>query len=175
MSTLRQDIRFECRMLARNPGFTISVILILALGIGANTAIFSVVNAVLLRPLPYTDPDRIIQVQEQKLRQGIRNVGSSHPTLIYWRRHNQVFQDIAGLESRRFYVTELEKPRELFGSAVSPAYFSVMGMKPMLGREFLPEEEQPGRGHVVMLSFPFWREHMGADPHAIGKFLNLNG
>ncbi|MHC4517055.1 MAG: ABC transporter permease [Planctomycetota bacterium] len=174
MSTLWQDIRYGIRMLARHPGFTVAVILILALAIGANTAIFSVVNAVLFKRLPYDDPDRIVRVTEQKLQQGLDSIGSSHPTLIYWRQHNQVFENIAGMEGHRFYVTGPVKSRHLIAFAVSPSYFSVMGMKPMLGREFLPEEEQPGRGHVVVLSFAFWREHMGADPQAIGQSLILD-
>jgi putative ABC transport system permease protein len=175
MRTLWKDLKYSIRMLARNLGFTVSVIMILAIGIGTNTAIFSVVHAVLFKSLPYNEPERIVMIREQKLQQGLYRLGPSHRTLIYWRQHNQVFENIAGVSGRRFYVTGPEKSRLVIAFAVSPNYFSVMGMRPMLGREFLPEEEQPGHGHVVILSFAFWREHMGGDPAVIGKSLILDG
>ena len=175
MEGVWQDIRRGCRSLLRDPGFAVSVIVILALAIGANTAIFSVVNTVLFKRLPYDEADRIVIVQEQKLRQGLDRIGSSHPTLNYWREHNEVFENIAGVEGHRFYVTGLERSQQLILFAVSPGYFSVMGMQPMLGRGFLPEEEQPGHGRVVVLSFAFWREHMAGDPQAVGKSLMLDG
>jgi len=175
VSTFSNDIKYAVRILAKRPGFAVAVVLTLSIGIGVNTAIFSVVNAVLFKPLPYDEPDRIVVVTEQKLQQGLDRIASSHRTLTYWREHNQVFENIAGVEGHRFYVTGPEKPRNIIGFAVSPSYFSVMGMKPMLGRGFLPEEEQPGRGHVAVLSFAFWREHMGGDPQAIGQSLMLNG
>ncbi|MBN1509539.1 MAG: ABC transporter permease [Sedimentisphaerales bacterium] len=175
METLWQDIRHAFRMLARNPGFAIVVVVILSLGIGANTAVFSVVNAVLFKRLPYEQPDRIVVLQEQKLQQGLRGIASSHHTLVYWREHNQVFEGLSGVEGHRFYVTGPEKSQHLIAFAVSPGYFSVMGAKPMLGREFLAEEEQPGHGKVVMLSYAFWREQMGGDPEVIGKSLLMDG
>lgn len=174
MSSFWQDIRYAVRTLGRSPGFAVVVVVILAVGIGANTAIFSVVNAVLFKRLPYHEPDRIVVLQEQKLQQGLDRIASSHHTLLYWREHNQVFESVAGVEGHRFYVTGPEKSRHVIAFAVSPGYFSVMGMKPMLGRGFLPEEEQPGHGHVMVLSFAFWREHMGGDPQAIGKSLVLD-
>jgi len=174
MITLWYDTRYALRQLIRHPGFTVAVVLTLSIGIGANTAIFSVVNTVLFKPLPYDEPDRIVMVRQQKLQQGLKNMGASQRTLTYWRQHNQVFEKIAGVAGRRFYVTGVEKPRNIIAFAVSPSYFSVMGMKPMLGREFLPEEEQPGHGHVVILSFAFWREYMGGDPRAIGKSIILD-
>jgi len=175
VETVWQDIRRGCRSLLRDPGFAVSVIVILALAIGANTAIFSVVNTVLFKRLPYDDADRIVIVQEQKLRQGLDRIASSHHTLNYWREHNEVFESIAGVEGHRFYVTGSERSQHLIAFAVSPGYFSVMGVQPMLGRGFLPEEEQPGHGHVVILSCAFWREHMASDPEAIGKSLILDG
>ena len=174
MTTLGYDTRCAFRQLIKHPGFTVAVILTLSIGIGVNTAIFSVVNAVLFKPLPYDEPDRIVMVRQQKLQQGLRNMGASQRTFAYWRQHNEVFENMAGVGGRRFYVTRAEKSRHIIAFFVSPSYFSVMGMKPMLGREFLPEEEQPGRGHVVILSFAFWREHMGGDPQAIGKSLILD-
>jgi putative ABC transport system permease protein len=175
MGTLWQDIRYGLRMLARNPGFAVVVVVILALGIGANTAVFSVVNAVLFKRLPYEEPDRIVLLQEQKLRQGLRGIASSHHTLAYWREHNQMFESMAGVEGHRFYVTGPQKSRHIIAFAVSPGYFSVMGARPMLGRDFLPEEERPGQEQVVVLSFAFWHEYLGGDPQAIGKSLLLDG
>lgn len=175
METLWQDIRYGFRMLARNPGFAIMVVVILSLGIGANTAVFSVVNAVLFKRMPYNEPDRIVVLHEQKLQQGLHDIASSHHTLVYWREHNQVFESISGLEGHRFYVTGPLKSQHVIAFAVSPGYFSVMGMEPMLGRGFLAEEEQPGHGQVVVLSFAFWREQMGGDPQVIGKSLLFDG
>jgi len=175
MGALRQDVKYGFRMLARRPGFAIIVIVILSLGIGANTAVFSVVNAVLFKRMPYHEPDRIVVVNEQKLQQGLRRIASSHHTLAYWRQHNEVFESISGLEGHRFYVTGPEKSQHLIAFAVSPGYFSVMGMKPILGRDFLAEEEQAGHGRVVILSFAFWREQMGGDPEVIGKPLLMDG
>jgi len=175
MEKLWQDIRYGFRMLARRRGFAILVIVILALGIGANTAVFSVINAVLFKRMPYDEPDRIVVIQEQKLRQGLHEIASSHHTLAYWRQHNEVFENISGLEGHRFYVTGPDKSQHLIAFAVSPGYFSVMGMKPMLGRDFLADEEQAGHGQVVILSFAFWREQMGGDPQVIGKSLIMDG
>lgn len=174
MGTLWQDIRYGCRMLARNPGFTAAVVLILAVGIGANTAIFSVVDAVLFKRLPYDEPDEIVVLKEQKLQQGLSRIASSHHTLIYWRQHNQAFESMAGMERHRFYVAGPEKARHIIAFAVSPSYFSVMGARPLLGRGFLLEEEQPGHERVVILSFAFWHEYMGGDPQAVGRSLILD-
>jgi len=175
MGTLWQDVKYGLRMLARRPAFAVIVIVILSLGIGANTAVFSVVNAVLFKRMPYKEPDRIVVLHEQKLQQGLHEIASSHHTLTYWREHNEVFESISGLEGHRFYVTGPQKSQHLIAFAVSPGYFSVMGMKPMLGREFLAEEEQGGHGQVVILSFAFWREQMGGDPQVIGKSLLMDG
>ena len=175
MGTLGQDIRYGMRMLVRNPGFAVVVVVILALGIGANTAVFSVVNAVLFQRLPYEEPGRIVVLQEQKIRQGLNRIASSHHTLAYWRQYNQVFESMAGLEGHRFYVTGPEKSRQIIAFAVSPGYFSVMGARPMLGRDFLPEEERPGQEQVVILSFAFWHEYLGGDPQAVGRSLLMDG
>lgn len=174
MITLWNDIRYAFRQLIKHPGFTVSVVLTLSIGIGANTAIFSVVNTVLFKPLPYDEPDRIVMIRQQKLKQGIKNMGASQRALAYWRQHNQVFENMASVGGRRFYVSGAEKSRHILAYTVSPNYFSVMGMKPMLGREFLPEEEHPGHEHVVILSYAFWREHMEGNPQAIGKSLILD-
>jgi putative ABC transport system permease protein len=174
MKIIWHDIKYGFRILIKNPGFAVAVVLVLSIGIGTNTAIFSVVNAVLFKPLPYDEPDRIVVLREQKLQQGLDKIGSSHRTFVYWRQHNQVFENMAGVEGHRFYVTGTDKPRNIVGFAVSPGYFSVMGMRPIIGREFLSEEEKPDSGHVMILSYAFWREQMGGNPDVIGKSLIMN-
>jgi len=175
MKTVWQDVRYGLRMLRKNPGFTAIVVVILAVGIGANTAIFSVINAVMLKPLPYDEPDRIVRIWEQKKQQGIDRIGSSHVNLIFWRKHNGVFECIAGMQNRRAYITGLDKSCHVKAAAVSSCFFSLMGAQPILGRGFLPEEELPGNEYVTVLSHSFWRTRMGSDPEAIGKSLTLDG
>ncbi len=178
MMILWQDLRYGLRMLARNPGFSVTVIVILALGIGANTAVFTVVNAVLFKPLPYCDaPDRVVEIwcQAKALGLGRQRFSTSRWSLAYWRAHNHVFEHIAGEHYAPAYVTGLDKPGDLSGSAVSSCYFSVAGIRPALGRGFLPEEEHPGQERVVVLSHPLWQNRLGGDPQVVGKTLTLNG
>ncbi len=174
MGTLWQDIRYGVRMLAKNPGFTFVVILILAVGIGVNTAVFSVVNAVLFRELPYDEPDRIVSVWEGKPLQGIDRIGSSHHNLVYWRQNNQVFECMSGVGNRRVYVTGPDKSYHIKALAVSSCFFSVMGVQPAFGRGFVLEDEQRGNEQVVVLSYGFWRDRMGGDPEILGKDLVLD-
>ncbi len=174
MGTLWQDVRYGLRMLAKSPGFTFVVILILAVGIGVNTAVFSVVNAVLFRQLPYDEPERIVSVWEDKPQQGIRRIGSSHHNLAYWRQNNGVFECMAGIEGRRSYVTGAGKSYHTRALAVSSCFFSLMGAQPAFGRAFVPEDEQSGHEQVTVLSYGFWRDRMGGDPEVLGKDLVLD-
>jgi putative ABC transport system permease protein len=174
MTTLWQDVRYGLRMLVKNPGFACVVVVILAVGIGVNTAVFSVVNAVLFRELPYDEPDRIVSVWEQKKQQGMDRIGSSHHNLVYWRQNNKVFECMSGVGNRRVYVTGLDKSYHIKALAVSSCFFSLMGAGPAFGRGFLPEEEQRGNEHVVVLSYGFWRDRMGGDPEILGKDLVLD-
>jgi putative ABC transport system permease protein len=175
METFWQDIRYGIRILARSPGFTVVVVLILAVGIGVNTAVFSVIHAVLFRALPYDQPDRIVRIWEHNLQHGMSKVGSSHQHLVYWREHNHVFEHVAGMQLRRAYVAGLDKSYHVIAVAVSSCFFSLMGAQPALGRSFLPEEEQAGKEQVVVLSHGFWRDRLGSDPHAVGRDLILDG
>lgn len=175
METLRQDIKYALRTLARSPGFTGVVILILAVGIGVNTAVFSVVHAVLFRAWPYEDLDRIVAVWEDNQQQGIERISSSDKNLVYWREHNQVFECVTGVRNHRTYVTGVDRSYHVKAAAVSACFFSVMGAQPVLGRGFLPEEERAGNEQVVILSYGFWRDRMGGDPTAVGKDLALDG
>lgn len=173
MTTLWQDIRYGTRMLAKNPGFTTVVIVILAVGIGANTAIFSVINAVMLRPLPYEDSDRLVTFHPRTQEKPF--LGTYYRDLSLWREQEGVFEDAAGYSGGWFYVAGIGQPHEIWAREVSSNLFAMLRSRPLLGRGFLPEEEQPGGPPVIVLSEGFWREHLGADPGAVGKSLVLNG
>jgi putative ABC transport system permease protein len=172
MTTLWQDIRLGFRMIARNPGFTAVIVVILAVGIGANTAVFSVVNAVVLRPLPYKDPRGIV-VLWQQTKDGERR--PHHQDFLSWRQQCRVFESLAGYGRQRFYVTGIDRPREIWMDAVSSGLFPLLGAVPLLGRTFAPEEEHPGNERVVVLSHAFWQSDFGGTPEALGKIMNLDG
>ncbi len=173
MGTLWQDVRYGLRMLARSPGFALVVVLILALGIGANTAVFSVVNAVLLRPLPYREPDRLVTLFQQRKGGAETNIRPSH--FAYWCEHNEVFEHIAATRGRRVCLSGLDRPRHLEVEEVSVCLFSLLGARASSGRTFLPEEEKLGNHRVVVLSHAFWQEQWGGDPNVIGRTMELDG
>jgi putative ABC transport system permease protein len=169
---LWQDLRFGARMLLKQPGFTLIAVLTLALGIGANTAVFSIVNATLLRPFPYKEPERLVIIQE---RYNAGGFSPSYPNFADWRAQNTVFDSIVaarGLES--FNFTGAGEPERLQGRIVSAEFFSTLGIKPALGRDFLAEEDRPGANPAAILSYGFWRRRFGEDPGVIGKQITLN-
>ena len=170
MGKLWQDIRYGVRMLRKNPGFAAVVVLILAVAIGANTAVFSVVNAVVLRPLPYRDADRLVSLWEQT-KWGTRP--PSQHDFLTWYRQSQVFEDIAAYSRQRFYVAGIDKSREVWAGTVSSDLLPLLGVEPLLGRVFRPEEELPGNDRVVVLSHRFWTDRLGADPNALGRTISL--
>jgi putative ABC transport system permease protein len=170
--TLWHDVRYGLRLLAGSPGFAVVVILILAVGIGVNTAVFSVVNAVLLRPLPYAQAQRLVTLMERPEKIETATV---HDRFLRWREQNQVFDHMAGYSGRRPYVTGIDRPRYLWGAAVSSDLFPLLDARPLLGRTFLPEEEQLDKHRVIVLSHSFWRDDWGAAPDAIGKTMILDG
>ena len=175
MSTFWQDLRYGARILARNPGFTVIAIITLALGIGANTAIFSVVNAVLLRPLPYDDPDRLVEVWQSYPKKGWDKISVSPPNFAHWRDQNQAFSHIAAMAYENFNLTGIDEPERILGYRVSANIFQVLRVEAALGRTFLPDEDQPGQDNVVILNHSLWQRQFGADPSVIGKTLTLNG
>jgi putative ABC transport system permease protein len=175
MQTLWQDLRYGVRVLLQQPGFTFIAVLTLALGIGANTAIFSVVNGVLLRPLPYAEPDQLAMVWLDNRRQGIRDDITSYPNFLDWRDKNSSFQAMAGVRNLTTNLTGVGEPEELRGAAVSPNFFQLMGVGPALGRGFVPEEEQPGKDKVVILSHGLWQQRFGGDPAIVNRTISLNG
>jgi putative ABC transport system permease protein len=174
MNTLMQDIRFAARMLRKSPGFALIAILTLALGIGANTAIFSVVDAVLLKPLPYPQPDRIAAVWGTHSKMGETSRAISFPDFRDLQEQNHVFEHIAVYTDDTTSLTGTGEPLHLFAEKVSADMFSVLGIQPILGRAFLPGEDQ--RGHyVAMISYRLWQSHFGADPGIVGRAVTFGG
>jgi putative ABC transport system permease protein len=171
-----QDVRFAVRMLLKSPGFTVLALGTLAWGIGANTTIFSVVNSVLLRPLPYENPGRIVQVQDM-VPSTVQVSTSSYPKLIFLKDHARSFNAFAGASSTRFQVTgpAPAAPTEVQGVRVSADFFKVFGSKPSVGRTFIEGEDRPGGNLVAVISDAFWRNRFGADPETIGKVIAIDG
>ena len=174
MSTLFQDMRYGIRMLMKRPVFTIVAVLTLALGIGANTAIFSVVNAVLLRPLPYPQADRIIQLWEKSEKEKVYTGSVSPHNFTDWRNQGQSFASMAAYRYAPFTLTGGDQPERLNGLMVSSDFLSVMGVQPVLGRDFLPEEDAPGRNRVVILSHGLWQRRFAENREMVGQTLTLN-
>jgi predicted permease len=177
MTKLTQDFRYGLRVLRKNPGFAIVAILVLGLGIGANTAIFSVVNTVLLRPLPFEDPARIVHVWHvppPKSFPGMTRFSVSTANYIDWRQQNNVFEDMAMYTGSSMNLTGGDKAESLLAATVEPTFFSVLGVKPLLGRTFPPGEEQPGQNHKVVLTHAFWQNRFGGDRSIVGKQIMLD-
>ena len=172
MTIVWQDIKYAGRMLARSPGFAAIVVIILAVGIGANTAVFSVVNAVILRPLPYADAHRLVALLE---RPRTRETPPVHGRLLLWRQQNQVFEHWAPIGGGAPTSEGSTEPRHVRGIAVSSDVLPLLGVPPLLGRGFLPNEDQPGNDQVIILSHSFWRDDFGGAPDAIGKIVSLDG
>lgn len=174
LETVIQDASYAIRQLRKSPAFAIAAILTLALGIGANTAIFSVVKAVLLNPLPYRDPDRLVMVWERNLHRGWRHNIVSAANFQDWREHNHIFTDMAIFKVRAFSLSGSGDPVEVNAEQVSPNLFSVLGVKPLYGRNFLPEEGKAGAAHVTIISNALWRGRYGSDPKLLGKQILLD-
>jgi putative ABC transport system permease protein len=169
---LSADMRFAFRSMRKSPGFTIIALLTLAIGLGANAAIFSFVDAVLLKPLPYRDPDRIVHVWE-KPPGGLRN-GISAANFLDWQRQNTVFEHLSAVSWNSYTLSGSGEPQRLKAQGVSASYFQVFGANAALGRTFAPDEDQPGKDGVVVLSAKTWNSRFGSDPHILGKILTLD-
>lgn len=176
MNSLLQDLRFGLRMLLKNPVFTLIAVVTLALGIGANTAIFSVVDAVLLRPLPYPEADRLVFLWSTMPSQGVATSGSAVPDYIGWRDRNQVFDGLAAFYNGDFNLSSAGSPPELIqGAYITSNLFQVLKISPSLGRLFSSEEEQFGRHHVVLLSYDLWQRRFAGDRDIVGRDIKLGG
>ena len=175
MSILRQDLRHALRMIARQPGVTLVAILTLALGIGANTAIFSAVDAVLLRPLPYENPDQLVMVWEKRPAEGVLDNVVAPADYVDWAKLNSSFESIAAYTPLTVDLTGVGDPVKLPAAAVSPAFFDVFRTRPELGRSFRPEEGIVGNQRVVILGHGLWLRMFGSDPSIVGRQILLNG
>jgi putative ABC transport system permease protein len=172
MQTFWQDLRYGARMLAKKPGFAFIAIITLALGIGANTAIFSVVNAVLLSPLPYVEADRLVWVTEHHEQIPTRWV--SYPNFLDWRANSQSFEAMAAIRGWQMTLTGSGEAQSITARMVTADYFRVMRAQPLIGRDFIAEEDQYGSPRVAMLSHAFWQTQLGGDPDIVGKTITLD-
>src|SRR5262245_31041460 len=173
MQTLYHDLRYGARMLLKNPGFTLIAVLTLGLGIGANTAIFSVVHALLLRPLPYHEPDRLVLLTN-KTKRNPRS-GISYPNFSDWRDRAQSFEGMAAVRAGDFNLTGVDKPVQLDGRMVNWNFFSLLGVQPQLGRNFALEDDRYGAPRTVLISHGMWQAKFGGDMSIIGRKLTLSG
>ncbi|HZS06492.1 MAG TPA: ABC transporter permease [Blastocatellia bacterium] len=173
METLWQDLRYGFRGLRRHPGFTLIAVLILGTGIGANTAIFSFVNGVLLRPLPLPDPDRLVVIRETNPQRGQSPTVASPRNLEDWEKESQTVEQFGAWRDWGFTLATPEGPEGVRGGIASPSLFRLLGVEAALGRTFPPEENRPGRDHVVVLSHSFWQRRFGGDAKIIGQALTL--
>src|SRR5262249_49384071 len=170
-----KDLRFGLRALRRNPGATLVAIVTLGLGIGAGTAIFSVVNTVLLRNLPYSQPERLVMVWEKFLSFGLDKVPISASEYIDYRNESQALEQTAAYGTVDFNMTGQDLPERVSGAEVTAGLFPLLGVNPVLGRTFVSEENQQGRDGVTVISYGLWRRRFDADPHTIGQPILLNG
>ena len=175
MENLLQDIRFGFRTLVKNPGFTLVAIIALALGTGANSAIFSVVNAVLLRPLPYGEPDRVMMVWGYNIKSGDKQFAISVPDFNDYREQSTKFEQMASFAYEDFNLMSGDEPEHVQGTIVSSNFFDTLGVKAALGRTFLPEEGKPGANRVVVISNGLWKRRFGTDNSLLGQTITLNG
>jgi len=177
MGTLSQDFRYGLRMLRKSPGFTAVTIITLALAIGANTAIFSVVYPVLLRPLPFRDPQQLVTIGESRHQSGCCAYNASYPDFLDWTRTAKSFQSLSGFTYDAFTMSGNGEPKTMFCAMVTTNFFSTLGVSPVLGRDFLAGEDLPeGQGPTVaILSYNFWRRDFSGDPTVVGRVLHLDG
>jgi putative ABC transport system permease protein len=176
LDDVEQDVRYAARSFRRSPGFTLAATLTLALGIGATTAIFSIVDGVLVRGLPYRDADRVVDIWETNDNGGFRL--PSYPTFKDWREQSaswsDAFQEMAFVKGGEAIYVGDKGPERLLSSAVSPGFFHLLGVAPLMGRTFLPDEERPGANHVAVLSYDLWQRRFGGDPAIVGKTISFS-
>lgn len=174
LETLAQDVRYGLRTLAKNRGYAAVVILTLGLGIGANTAIFSVVHGVLLRPLPYERGDELVVVRQQAPAAGVDDMGFSVKDIADYRERNQTLAGLVEYHDMWFNLLGRGEPRRVQTGVVSANFFGVLGVKPVFGRTFRAEDEQPGAEAVLVLSHGYWQRSFGGDPAVVGQHFDMN-
>ena len=175
IDNFRRDLRFALRMLVKSPGFTVVAVLTLALGVGANTAIFTIVNAVVLRLLPYQDPGRLVWLSETDLRETSGDMPVSPPTFLDWRSQARSFEAISAYSEEAFVVTGRGGPENVASAAVTGNFFELLGVRPEVGRSFVPEEDHVNSHPVVILSDELWRSRFGSDRAVTGRSITLDG
>ncbi len=175
METISQDLRYAARLLTRKPGFALTAVLTLALGIGANTAIFSVVDAVLLRPLPYPEPDRLVRVWTADTEREWSRGGTSMLNFVDWRERSRSFSDLAVFYDRSGNLSGGAQPENVRFGLVTPGFFSTLGVEPLIGRGFTSEENLPGQDGVAVIGHGLWQRLFGGDPQVLGRTLELSG
>lgn len=175
LSSVGQDVRYAARVLRRTPGFTVVAILTLALGIGATTAIFSVVNGVLLRPLPYAASERLVVVWGNLHRPGLDEIPGSAGEYVDYRDRTRAFDGVAAYDTDGFNLTDAGNPERIEGAIVTPTLFPLLGAPAAIGRTFLPEEEKPGRDGVVVLSHALWTRRFHSDASIVGRAITIDG
>ena len=171
---LLQDTKYGARMLRKSPGLTAVAVLSLALGIGAISTIFSFVNGIMLRPLPYPGSERLVLLDETALKRGITSMGVSYPNFLDWREQTQAFEDIACYQQRGFAIAGGAEPEQIKGQMITHGLFEILGVAPIQGRTFTADEDQPDHDDVVILSYGLWQRRFGSDPRAIGQTVMLN-
>jgi predicted permease len=169
-----QDVRFGARMLLKSPAFTLTAMLSLIIGIGATSAIFSVVNGVVLRPLPYQDPDRLVRLWQNKPQAGMREIPVSAGNVNVWQTRAQSFEGVAAFYQTASVITGDAEPEQIPGAGVSSGLLPLLGYQPLIGRNFLPEENRAGAEQVVILSYTLWQRRFGADPAILGSSITLD-
>ena len=174
MGALWQDLRYGWRMLRTNPGFAIVAVLTLAIGIGANTALFSIIDGVMLRPLPYPDSQNLVLIWETDANRGLTRGAASVAELLDWRSMNHVFQEMSGWRGLFYTVAGKDGTDQLWGAEVTGNFFRLLGVHPLAGRDFDSEDEQPGHEHVVILSYAFWQRRFGGRASAIGEPMEID-
>src|SRR5579872_188134 len=174
MEALFSDIRYSIRVLLKQPSFFATAVIALALGIGANTAIFSVVDAVLIRPLPYAGPSRVVMVWEDASYVGFPQNTPAPANYVDWRRMNRVFTEMAATRGRVSNLTGEGRPEMVAGRAATANLFTVLGVKPVIGRAFTEEEDRAGVP-VVVISYELWQRRFGSDPNLVGRSIQMNG
>jgi putative ABC transport system permease protein len=167
------DLRYGARMLAKNPGFTIVAVLTLALGIGANTTIFSVVNALLLRPYPYKDQDRLVWLWETKLPE-IPRSSPSPANFLDWQKQNTVFEQLEAINVKDYNLIGDGNPERIRGMVITHGFLSMLGVRPQIGRDFFPDEDRPGHGNVAIFSHELWQRRFGGDPNILNRKIMLD-
>ena len=175
MATFLQDLKYALRMLAKSRGFTAVAVLTLALGIGANTAIFSIINTVLLRPLPYTNPEQLINISASDPAKGLLGIAVSYTKLQHLQQQTRTLESVGAFYSLSLNMTGGGEPQQINGNRVNVEFFRALGISPALGRSFAPAEDQIGGADVAMLSDGFWRSHFNGDPSVIGRSISLDG